>query len=64
MKKKYLYPEIEEIEIALSGMIALSTPDPNNPGEDEDERAPQTIKERNSVFKEDLWEESSNNSLW
>lgn len=64
MKKKYIFPEIDEKMIALSGMIALSTPDPNNDDEDEDERAPQTTKERNEVFKEDLWDESSNNSLW
>ncbi len=58
MKKKYIYPELSERAIILSEIIALST------SEDDDERAPQSVKERDELFEEDLWDTSTKNSLW
>ena len=60
MKKQYTYPQMEEVKLLETVIIALSTND------DEDERGPQSAKGRNEN-DEDFWyvpETESDYSLW
>ncbi len=54
-KKQYIEPILEIKQIAMMSIIALSTPD-----DDEDERGPQSVKDR-QMNNDDMWGERG---LW
>jgi len=56
-KKLYIMPLCEVFRLDYQGIIALST------SEDDDERGPQSVKDRDP-FEEELWDTSKENLLW